>query len=59
AFYSTIIALAIFAFQIVASALWLRYFRYGPLEWIWRQLTYRKRLSLRPESDRIPTAAAS
>ena len=46
AFNSTLIALAIFAIQIVISALWLRYFEYGPMEWIWRQLTYRKRLSL-------------
>jgi len=46
AFNSTLIALAIFAIQIVISSLWLRYFEYGPMEWIWRQLTYRKRLSL-------------
>jgi uncharacterized protein len=30
--------------------LWLRYFSYGPLEWIWRQLTYRRRLGLRRSS---------
>ncbi|MES1222158.1 MAG: DUF418 domain-containing protein [Bacteroidota bacterium] len=24
-----------------------QYFRYGPAEWIWRQLTYGKRLQLR------------
>jgi uncharacterized protein len=45
---STAIALAIFAFQIVVSSIWLRYFAFGPMEWVWRQLTYRKRLSLRP-----------
>ena len=50
AFYSTLIALAIFVFQIALSSLWLKYFRYGPMEWIWRQLTYRRRLSLRGES---------
>jgi uncharacterized protein len=46
-FYSTLTALAIFAFQIVASSIWLRYFKFGPLEWIWRQLTYKKRITLR------------
>ncbi|HEV8590527.1 MAG TPA: DUF418 domain-containing protein [Pyrinomonadaceae bacterium] len=51
AFYSTLIALAIFVFQIALSSLWLKYFRYGPMEWIWRQLTYRKRLSLRAETS--------
>ena len=44
---ATLIALAIFLFQIFVSALWLKYFAYGPMEWIWRQLTYRRRLSLR------------
>ena len=44
---ATLIALAIFLFQILISALWLKYFSYGPMEWIWRQLTYRRRLSLR------------
>ena len=43
---ATLIALAIFIFQILISALWLKYFSYGPMEWIWRQLTYRQRLSL-------------
>jgi len=43
---ATLIALAIFLFQILLSALWLKYFAYGPMEWIWRQLTYRRRLSL-------------
>ena len=26
--------------QMVASAVWLRYFRYGPMEWAWRCLTW-------------------
>jgi uncharacterized protein len=33
--------------EIVFSIYWLKRFRYGPAEWIWRQLTYRKRISLR------------
>jgi uncharacterized protein len=44
---ATLIALTIFLFQILMSSLWLKYFAYGPMEWIWRQLTYRQRLSLR------------
>jgi uncharacterized protein len=46
---ATLIALAIFLFQILISALWLKFFSYGPMEWIWRQLTYRQRLDLRPK----------
>jgi uncharacterized protein len=50
---ATLIALAIFLVQILLSALWLKYFSYGPMEWIWRQLTYRQRLDLRlkPETS--------
>ena len=44
---ATAMALAIFTFQVLLSTLWLKYFAYGPMEWIWRQLTYRKRLGLR------------
>ncbi|HPE85961.1 MAG: DUF418 domain-containing protein [Bacteroidales bacterium] len=34
------IVAAVFAFQIMASKIWLHYYRFGPLEWIWRKLTY-------------------
>ncbi|MGH8040285.1 MAG: DUF418 domain-containing protein [Stenotrophomonas sp.] len=33
-------ALLLFAVQVVLSHVWLRYFRFGPLEWIWRAMTY-------------------
>jgi uncharacterized protein len=29
-----------YAAQIALSRLWLQRFRYGPLEWVWRRLTY-------------------
>jgi uncharacterized protein len=41
------IILALYAFQVLYSNIWMRYFNYGPIEWIWRQLTYGKRLKLR------------
>jgi uncharacterized protein len=34
------IVLAIWTFQLIVSPIWLRYFRFGPAEWIWRSLTY-------------------
>ena len=34
------IVAAIWAFQLVASPLWLRHYRFGPLEWLWRSLSY-------------------
>ena len=35
-----LVALGVFAFQIIFSLVWLRWFRFGSLEWIWRILTY-------------------
>jgi uncharacterized protein len=32
---------AAFVLQIAASAMWLRSFAMGPIEWVWRSLTYR------------------
>ena len=38
---------AVWIFQIIFSHIWLRYFRFGPLEWCWRSLTYWKRQALK------------
>jgi uncharacterized protein len=35
-----LIAVAIFAAQIAASRLWFQRFQFGPVEWLWRSLTY-------------------
>ena len=32
----------VWVFQIVFSVLWLGWFRFGPLEWLWRTATYMK-----------------
>lgn len=34
------VAIAIFAVQVVGSHLWLARFEQGPMEWLWRRLTY-------------------
>ena len=34
------IVVAVWAVQVPLSVLWLRYFRFGPVEWVWRTLTY-------------------
>ncbi len=44
-----IVLLCIWIVQIMWSHIWLRYFQYGPFEWIWRQLTYWKKLPLRKQ----------
>ena len=35
-----ILAITFFAFQILLSSWWLKKFRYGPVEWLWRSFTY-------------------
>jgi uncharacterized protein len=35
-----LLVMGIWILQILVSWLWLRYFRFGPLEWLWRSLTY-------------------
>ena len=47
--FTIIIAIVILIFicQILLSKLWLRHFKFGPIEWIWRQLAYGKRLKLK------------
>ena len=40
-------SIGIFLFQALFSRLWLKLFTYGPLEWIWRMLTYGVWLPLR------------
>lgn len=37
------VVLAIWTIQIIWSHAWLKYFRFGPLEWLWRSLTYWKK----------------
>jgi uncharacterized protein len=37
-----LIVLIIWAFQLWMSPVWLSKFRFGPLEWLWRSLTYFK-----------------
>jgi uncharacterized protein len=31
---------AVWLFQLAVSPVWLRHFRFGPMEWLWRSLTY-------------------
>lgn len=37
------VVISIWIFQLILSPIWLKYFRFGPLEWVWRSITYKKR----------------
>ena len=41
------VVLAIWAAQLAVSPLWLKHFRFGPVEWLWRSLTYWRRQPMR------------
>ncbi len=49
-------ALAIFTVQCVISTVWLKHFRFGPLEWAWRSVTYLEAIDIR---RRTPLAGAT
>jgi uncharacterized protein len=36
------VVVCMWAVNIAASVLWLRFFSFGPLEWLWRSLIYWK-----------------
>ena len=40
--FQILVVVGIWLILLVFSTLWLRRFRYGPLEWLWRSLTYKK-----------------
>lgn len=37
-----LIAIAIYSLQVLFSMWWLKSHAYGPMEWLWRQLTYKR-----------------
>lgn len=50
---------AMWVIEIVWSHLWLQQFRFGPLEWLWRSLTYwrlqpmKKEKAVQPVSEPV------
>jgi uncharacterized protein len=42
-----LIATIVFVIQIPLSLWWLSRYNYGPIEWVWRQLSYGKRLHIK------------
>lgn len=48
---------AVWFFQIIVSHIWLRYFRFGPFEWLWRTLTYWKPQSMKKAVHAVHASA--
>ena len=41
------VVFSIWIFQLIISPIWLKYFEFGPVEWLWRNLSYQKMHPLR------------
>ena len=48
--WQPVFALMLFGLQVLVSRAWLSRFRFGPMEWLWRSLTY-----LKPQPLRLQT----
>ena len=47
------IVVGVWVVQLIASPLWLRRYRFGPAEWMWRSLTYGTRPPLRRDTTGV------
>jgi uncharacterized protein len=47
--YYLLFALVLYITQVYFSKWWLSRYQFGPVEWMWRQLSYAKRLPLKKE----------
>ncbi len=41
------VVFSVWLFLLIASPIWLRHFRFGPMEWVWRSLTYWRKQPLK------------
>jgi len=41
------VVVGVWMVSLIISPIWLRYYRFGPLEWLWRSLSYRKMQPMR------------
>ncbi|GAB4436463.1 MAG: DUF418 domain-containing protein [Chloroflexi bacterium OHK40] len=46
-----LLTVVIFALQVVWSVWWLRHFQFGPIEWLWRTLTYGRAQPMRLRTE--------
>ena len=51
------IVFGLWVLQLILSPIWLKRFRFGPVEWVWRSLTYWKPMSMALAAPVRPEAA--
>jgi uncharacterized protein len=47
------VVFSVWVFQLITSPIWLKYFQFGPFEWLWRSLTYGKKQAFRKHENII------
>jgi uncharacterized protein len=52
------VVVATWTVNLISSMVWLKYFRFGPVEWVWRSLTYGKVQPMRIVPAKAVVAAA-
>jgi uncharacterized protein len=55
---AALLGVAVYAAQVAASTWWLRRFRFGPVEWLWRSATYAAWQPLRVAASKGATDGA-
>jgi uncharacterized protein len=53
------IMVLIWIFQVAFCNIWLKYFLFGPFEWVWRSLTYLKAQPFKKVKENIPAETVS
>jgi uncharacterized protein len=49
-----VLAVGIYGLQVVIAMIWLKFYSFGPFEWLWRSLTYGEFLSMRKNKSSMP-----
>jgi uncharacterized protein len=52
------VVLAVWVLNLTWSKPWLKRFEFGPMEWVWRSLTYWKKQPMRIREDSARAVAA-
>lgn len=53
-FYQLIFGVLFFGLQVLFSHGWLYFFRFGPVEWVWRCMTYKRRVPMLRKKSTAP-----
>nr|WP_304213267.1 DUF418 domain-containing protein [Fredinandcohnia onubensis] len=51
-FTGFLLTIGIYIVQVILSYFWLKKFRFGPFEWVWRSLTYANKVDIRKKAIR-------